>query len=470
MNVFSTRLCGSACLWALIATLLPASAGAEEARAIDGHKLTIKSYVDFGHLVNGWNTYADSGKKDINMLPLNRTNVVAIQDITVGKVDLSVGLAALVWWPYTGQATTDLSERIMNVKPMVPVARARWQFGDPATTTGSLLIGTFSHKYNPDAKNLGEYLYRAGTYPGYLWSNDGWLLMNRAGSYSHGFLLNLAQMGGKLKHNFSLFMETAYYPIGDFSPGYDFSFTSKWFDVGGGSVLNHYLPLRPSNLTPKEDRNKYATIRFLAARDTSVGAPIDTVARTGALSAIAPPDRFVSALDTNTLHRWTFKGVKVMGRAALNFGHLLPDNIRGPEDLRLFAEVAVLGWGNQPLYYEKRSERIPIMFGLTVPTGKLLDVLTLQGEYYKSPYNDIEIYNDGSLPIWETAYTDSVHADDFKWTVHGKKSMGKIMNLYFQAGSDHFRLTNGKYKVSSVPLTTDPKEWYYLFRLEFNLR
>lgn len=74
-------------------------------------------------------TYADSGKKDINMLPLNRTNVIAIQDITAGKVDLSVGLAALIWWPYTGQATTDLSERIMNVKPMVPVARARWQFG-----------------------------------------------------------------------------------------------------------------------------------------------------------------------------------------------------------------------------------------------------------------------------------------------------------------------------------------------------
>ena len=110
------------------------------------------------------------------------------------------------------------------------------------------------------------------------------------------------------------------------------------------------------------------------------------------------------------------------------------------------------------------------MFGINLPTHKLLDVFCVQGEYYKSPYNDIDLYNVSSLPIWKTATTDSVHVDDFKWAIYAKKGVNKAMTVYAQMASDHFRLTDGSLKSSSVPLTHTPKDWYYLIRLEFNLR
>jgi hypothetical protein len=455
----------------------PAAAQYATGAATDSVKtrLILRTFTDIGHLVHGTNASPLPGQDpDIRMLSLNRANFLAIQEVASGNFDLAAGISGLIWWPYGG-STTDASERVMNVKPMIPVARVRWRFGDPAETSAALLVGTFSHKYNPDAKNLGEYLYRSGTYPGFLFTTEGWLLMNRASNYSHGTLLSVSQFGGALRHNFSLFMETSYFPVGDFSPGYDVTYTGKWFELGGGAVLNHFLALRPSALRPREDGNTLVSLHDTVTDERYVG-PKDMVTL------------FSSDLETETLHRWSHKGVKVMGRAALNLNSLLPPERRNPEDLRIFGEVAVLGWENQPLYYEKRAERMPVMFGVNIPTFKTLDVLTLQGEWYGSPFNDFSRFNSGSLPVWGAEFEmDStgaalaldangrvrpkeIHADDWKWSVTGKKTVNRMMTVHAQAASDHLRLTDGKLAASSVPLTARPSEWYYLVRLEFSLR
>lgn len=450
MNAFKSVLLGG----------LLAGYAAAQPESLDKHKLTVKAFVDFGHLVNGTNLYEPDGKPNLTWMPLNRANVTAIQDMAIGKFDASVGLTGLLWWPYGQGKAADLSEKVMQVKPMIPVARIRWQWGEPTAMSGSIQAGTFSYKYNPDAKNLGEYLYRSGTYPGVLFSGEGWLLMNRAGNYSHGLLASLSQFGGSLKHNVSLFMETSYYPVGDFSPGYDFGFVSKWFEFGGGAVFNHFLAMRPSMVSPRDDANTYAIFngKTAAGADTTVKGRLDQVTR---------PD----TVKDSSLTRWTFQGVKLMGRAALNLSHLLPEESRGPEDLRLFLEVALLGVKDYPLFYEKKSERIPIMFGITIPTAKLIDVLTIQGELYKSPYNDAYKFTQQSLPIWETNHTDSTHSDDFKWSVTARKSVNKLLSINMQAASDHFRLTDGRFNPSSIPLTARwNHDWYYLLRIEFNLR
>lgn len=434
---------------------------------IDKHKLIIKAFVDYGHIVNGYNYYDPDHQYDLSWLTMNRANVMAIQNMTIGNFDLSAGLSGLIWWPYGGGKSANLSEKVLQVKPMVPVAMASYRFGDPASLGGNIQVGTFNYKYNPDAKNLGEYLYRSGTYPGMLWTSEGWLLMNRAGNYSTGALFTLSQMGGMLKHNFSLFMETVNYPVGDFSPGYDVSLTTKVFEIGAGVVLNHYLALHPSQLTPDVPANTYQEFHGLS----STGA--DTILASGRADQIATPP--TNATDTITTH-WTQQGIKLMGRVALNLGFLLPEAVRGPEDLRLFAEVALLGVKDYPLYYEKKMERMPIMFGLNIPTAKLLDVLTVQGEYYKSPYNDATKFVQSGLPIPEVDGTSSpkapsAHGDDFKWSVYGKKSINKLINVYTQIASDHLRMTDAQYNPSGIPLTTDWKhDWYYLVRLEFNLR
>lgn len=466
----------------LTAACLAASAAAQSP-GLTSSKLSIKSFVDYGQLVNGSNPYGngETGDQEIASLTLNRMNVSVIQDIAVDGVDISAGLSALVWWPYDGGISSDLKQRIVSVKPMIPVARARWKFGDTAGVSGSFQVGTFGHKYNPDARNLGEYLYRSGTYPGFVWSNDGWLLMNRAGNFSHGILGVVNH--GNFKHNFSLFMEMLYSPVGDFSPGYDFGYNGSWLDFGGGVVFNHYLPIRPSALRPRNEENLY--VRVKDARPNAVGG-VDTVSYYMPKTEL-PNVVTVNPQDTQVVHRWTSKGVKLMGRAALDLGRLLPEGLRGPEDLRLFGEVAVLGWGNQPFFYEKRNERIPVMLGFNLPTFRLLDLLSLQVEYYKSPFNDIDYFNSQSIPIWKTAFakdsadsylTDASgriipvadHKDDLKWSVHAKKIVNKSVTVFAQAASDHFRLTDADYRVTPVPLTGRPGEWYYLLRLEFALR
>jgi hypothetical protein len=78
--------------------------------------------------VNGSNFNASAGvDPDISMQPLNRANFLAIQEVSAGNFDVAAGLAGLIWWPYGG-GITDASERVLNVKPMVPVARVRWRF------------------------------------------------------------------------------------------------------------------------------------------------------------------------------------------------------------------------------------------------------------------------------------------------------------------------------------------------------
>jgi hypothetical protein len=178
--------------------------------------------------------------------------------------------------------------------------------------------------------------------------------MNRASHYGQGAMLSVSQFGGALKHNLSLLMQTTYYPVGDFSPGYDVSYTHKWFEVGGGAVFHHYLPLRPSALVRKEGEN---TLIRMATGTDSLGDTTYYIGPNFNNDNLNDPGMTL-------LHRWTHKGIKVMGRAALNLNHLLPVDIRNPEDLRVFGEVALLGVENQPLYYEKQSERMPVMFGV----------------------------------------------------------------------------------------------------------
>jgi hypothetical protein len=49
--------------------------------------------------------------------------------------------------------------------------------------------------------------------------------------------------------------------------------------------------------------------------------------------------------------------------------------------------------------------------------------------------------------------------------------VNKLFTVYAQAASDQLRLTDGKFNPSNIPLTsTWNHDWYYVLRMEFNLR
>src|SRR5690606_20281866 len=92
----------------------------------------------------------------------------------------------------------------------------------------------------------------------------------------------------------------------------------------------------------------------------------------------------------DTTRFYSFAGVKVVARASFDPKAYAPMPMLGPEDLKVFGEVALLGVENRPFYYEKRTERMPVMFGLNLPTRAfgytLLDAFSFQMEYYNSPF------------------------------------------------------------------------------------
>jgi hypothetical protein len=360
-------------------------------------------------------------------------------------------------------------ERIVRVEPGISVLKIRGQFNETGSLKGFFEAGYFAYKYNEDAINLGEYLHRSNTYPGVLFTTENWQFMNGATSNNYGIHTQLSHLDGMITQDLTFFMETEATPVGDFSPGYELNFNFGFLELGGGFVLNHFLSYKPSKLRPKDNKNRYVEI------DTTViTADRDTVpSYQGPFTGLSYSTQDAIDEDSTIIpvasSRWTIKGIKLMGLFALDFGSFFPEGVLSPRDLRLFAEVAVLGLENQPYFYEDIIERIPIMVGFNFPTFKFLELLCFQVERYTTPYKNFVEFNTISLPIWKEE-NERVTRDDWKWSVYAKKSINSLFNLHIQVANDHIRSLKYDVIKSDIPLTLTPDHWYYLVKFEFGIK
>jgi hypothetical protein len=335
-------------------------------------------------------------------------------------------------------------------------------------------MGFFPYQYNPDAKNLGEYLLRSGTYPGYLVSG-GWNMISSAAYMVQGARLSLPLWDNKAQIDFLLPMEHDVPPMYSISPTLVARVNpTPGINVGAGIACNHCISPKPSLESPYAGgKNNVIT------GDSLVYIPVDSA-------------NFVFEASYNYNYRYhpkdryTYQGIKVMAHASVDPKAFVPMDFLGPEDLKIYSEIAVLGWKNYDYMYENRSERMPWMMGVNLPAFKFLDVLSFELEYYNSPFiNTIQnpIYNqiptwqlvDGGGGVSEEEY-DRYHAaakrDNWKWTLYAKKDLIKGVQLYAQAASDHIRTfqINGGPEPALTPVTNqNGKEWYYLIRLQFGI-
>lgn len=414
--------------------------------------------VDMGQVVRG-----QLLTTKLDLLPVNRNIVSLSQSAFYGdQWQFKAGLMGIIWWPFSATGLQP-HERTMRVEPRLSIAQARRNFGDKESGR-FLAFGYFPYKYNPDAKNLGEYLYRSGTYPGLVSTTDGFQLLNHAAYDAYGATLQLQTFGGLVKHTFNVFAEPAVIPIGDLTPAYEAEVNITAFRIGVGAAYNRLISFNKDLVTPKEWDNAYIEVK---ANDRGISPYKGPYS--GAASNVKPLARAGDSI-VNVLHHWTHKGVKLMGRASLDLGRLFSDEIAGPDGLRIFTEVAVLGWENQPYYYEKRSQRVPFMAGISIPTFGLLDALSFQGEHYSTPFDNIKDYVETSRPTWKVNFSDTtshgLKRDDWKWSVYGRKSLGRMLKLHAQVANDHLRLPIFDYSYTETTLMQDPTHWYYLIRLE----
>ncbi len=460
--------------------------------------------IDFGQIKSG-----QLGGESARNQVLTRTGVYLTgSGVYDKKLDIRVTVGGLFWYPLPEFATP---ERIVRFGPGVGQAQAIWSFGDPAAPSSKLRLGLFSDKYNPDAKNLGEYLYRSGTYPGALWTG-GWSYLNSASYMAEGAAWNIPTLDGRLTHDFTLFMERDIEPTNDLSPGYMVTYQpTAAFEIGAGVVWSHAISLNSDRLAPQDRKNAYdkntklplslaerAKPGYAATDPAIVEATVPDPVNGGTMpnpllgqpvpgrtSDVVYVTRDQNGVPNDQLGYYTFRGFKTMARASLDIGALLGIGSIGPDDFKLYGEIALLGVQDQPYYYDHKSERMPIMAGINIPTFGLLNSLSAEVEYHKSRFqNSVGLLYDRELPLPlaseaedPLAYTDSAvaaHAgsfakDDWHWSVNAQRKLTEGVTLSAQVASDHLRHFGSEVKPTSSPATIRPQDWYYVLRLEFGL-
>ena len=364
---------------------------------------------------------------------------------------------------------------------------------DPEDEFLNLNIGLFPFKYNADSRNLGEYMFRTGCYPGYIYSEGFDLAVTQLA----GIHLQNNLLGGRIKNDLFLTSELYLYPSKDFSLTFltDISPTpNRVIDIGLGVQFFRLLSVDDAYTTP----TKYEHFR---------SAP-------GLKEA---PNWYVTGGDSVTpgdTSYYTFAGTKIMGRLAFDFKPLFgsPDFF-GPNDLKLYSEAIILGvkpypdspdsnqYTNQrPINefgYDKLFEKMPIMVGFNVPAFKLLDVFSIEVEYYGKEYvNRVPNYANANnmlrLPLpydpninngqpngskegtlnASGKYTKDTYksgAAQWKWSIYLKKSLFEKFDITTQFARDHsFVKTGLAQNIDYEEIFIKDKQWYWMLKFGYS--
>lgn len=409
-----------------------------------------------------------------------------------------------------------------RVAPALLDAALEYRHGGLFTQNDTLTaeVGYFPFKYNPQSTNLGEYLFRSGTYP-------GWLMSGFENSIDRPKLagVHISHVLGstvRLRQDFIVNTELEVFPYHDINLTYIVTPSfGRLFNFGVGVEQARLIAVDPRKTTIGLDsvyQHKY---------DPKIGyIDIDTV----------PGDTLRDTV------RYTFKGTKLMCRATFDFKELFggSSDFFGREDLKLYGEATLLGVKNYAGWYEERKDRIPMMVGLNWPTNQILsygiipgvmayllesveskkalkaeifggagiacgigtllldhffhinsklDVISIEVQRYTSPYSNAQDYiwkgdspvpyiagrpSGSSFPEYDRDWNDSLAQtnDDIKWSIYASKRIGQYLRISAQAACDH-TLKNqytpwpapqsAKYS-DMVPRTDD---WYFMMRLSF---
>ena len=347
-------------------------------------------------------------------------------------------------------------------RPYIAQANLTYFLGDRANPWFSVTGGNFAYNYNPDVKNLGLYLLRGPVYPGLLMSGFQEFDTDTAKGIQTGFKVHHAM--GNFSQDVLFLQERVLPPMFDWSLAY----VAKYrlfgaLEVGGGANFYRLVP----NSNPLETPGHLNKSSLTGTNYYEVDGSGDTTF-------------------------FTHQGLKLMGMFTLDPKQWLPFGSMGPEDMKLYGEVALLGVKDYGTYYDDKIERMPVMVGFNVPTFGFLDVFSVEVEYYASPYkNDLSnIGNPNAIvapwmwqnaltpiaspgPVSPGAYADST-ADNLKWAVVARKTFARRVQFTAQVANDHYRpnpLVNSSAGIGTTGGTaaalTSPKDWYFMGRVGF---
>jgi hypothetical protein len=328
-----------------------------------------------------------------------------------------------------------------------------FDIGDAAVF--NIATGVMPYKYDYEAKNLGEYLFRTGEHPAYI-----------LGSFDEAYAtLTGLKINAEIFKNFSMDLlfttETQVQPINDWSLSFLVKYKlPQYIDAGAGVMFDrmfHAVELLDKNSAG--GTNTYYT-------------------------------------STGRLDTFCWGGTKVMAHLSIDPKGFLPEdiaNIFGKEDGKIYGEAAILGVKNinaymypedpntgmpdttqlvvidsSKNYYSDISERIPIMLGFNVPTCKILDYLSAELEWYGWPYSS-SIYDYEKFQYLLPRPKGVSSASHWKYSFNLKKTFWERVSIIGQIARDHTRhdvYYNGNTDVMEV--FQDNSDWGWWLKLQFN--
>jgi hypothetical protein len=316
-------------------------------------------------------------------------------------------------------------------------AMFNWQFN---TLSLSGEVGLMEFTFNPEVKDLGNYLFRASAYPFYMKTKLDYPYSNLM-----GFRGDIGLMDNQLKLGVLISSITYQAPFYDISLGLLASYNTpnKLFDAGLGICFDRALSV-DNDATDATELKRQGQIT-----DSSL----------------------------------TLRSTKIDVRACLDLKKFLGDpDFFGPNDAKIYGEAALVGM-KDPDYFPADSiitpslmNRLPIMVGFNIPTFKILDLFSFEVEYCKYPYSYDWWGNLGQpSPVpyqtfdstWQENYREK---DNLKWTIYLKKSISHFDIIAFIA-NDH--MLYDTYNAENQPNTEQSlrtnKDWHWYIKLQYNL-
>jgi hypothetical protein len=423
------------------------------------------------------------------------------------KVALELG--AKLYFSYPQEGTTNRYTKNNRQDVFLEKAYSQFKIGDEYRPQTLLQAGYFNFKYNPDARNFGDYLFRTGTYPIYFDMGFDFPQARLLGLHLQDDVLqNIARFYGMQNENMKnlkfdlLFTSATVYPTMNWSlallGSYDIA-NLHFIEIGAGIDWAHLFDVYTAHSFP---------IRM-------GGDPTEPHSNLN--------DAYYVDTVTHDTSYYTFKGTKVMGRISIDPKYFLKSSLLGKEDLKLYAEADIIGLKSYPDsavliggYAQTDSagnlvkrlaapsygtwwQKMPVMIGFNAWTNPFitysvapalliaglekkidykvsyafwpgiallyleeltkintrLDILNLEVEWFGAKYyNDATgLINQGNKPLPYNVNTAVDYPSrkmplksETKWSVYAKKS---FFNGHFalvgQVGRDHMRLQTAAY-------------------------
>lgn len=462
--------------------LLASAAGADESKdSIEVSKPSFKVSQEISRVVKGGSYIKKNGLDDAWMEPT--VGSISFQARKNERLGLDVTFAATYFAaPYHYDQPQNYTR---NISVTAPKLDASYLFGDPKEPSLRVDAGIFNYKYNENARDLGEYMFRTWAYPGivatggtygYVGNNSATLtglkLQQPLGIFTHELMatletdltpvydLNLTYMAklnlgeGALKVGAGVQIARLLRADGDRETRMQyFQHNGIWYGEAGGYYKSWQTGIQAKLAEPGADSAK---LNAELAQATDALAVLDSVS-TG---QITPQFKNVTNRAIKPMAWFAFDPKALFGS---------PEAL-GAKDLILYGEAIVLGAQNYPVFYDKIAKRIPAMIGFNVPTFRLLDVLSLEMEYYGSqlpPTFKANQPNATPVPVTpDSYYPTDWDKDNLKWSVYAERTLVRGVTFTAQAASDHARSWDWNY-YGRTPweIYTSPSKWYWSLKL-----